>query len=51
MLVNGMSGVSIDAALIERGTEFSWTEEKRVEMSNGCICCVLRDDLLAEESV
>ncbi|MEM7165562.1 MAG: zinc metallochaperone GTPase ZigA [Planctomycetota bacterium] len=51
VIVNDMSEVNIDASLVERGgAELSRTEEQLVELSNGCICCTLRDDLLAEVS-
>jgi G3E family GTPase len=48
VIVNDMSEVNIDADLVRADTELSRTDETLVEMSNGCICCTLRDDLLQE---
>ena len=48
VIVNDMSEVNIDADLVRADTELSRTDETLVEMSNGCICCTLRDDLLVE---
>ncbi|MEM0946103.1 MAG: GTP-binding protein [Pseudomonadota bacterium] len=48
VIVNDMSEINIDADLVRADTELSRTDETLVEMSNGCICCTLRDDLLEE---
>lgn len=48
VIVNDMSEVNIDADLVRADTALSRTDETLVEMSNGCICCTLRDDLLQE---
>ncbi|MEI5739254.1 GTP-binding protein, partial [Staphylococcus aureus] len=48
VIVNDMSEVNIDKDLVADGGGLSRTDEKLVELSNGCICCTLRDDLLKE---
>lgn len=48
VIVNNMSEVNIDAALVNGEVTLNRSEERLIEMSNGCICCTLREDLLLE---
>jgi G3E family GTPase len=48
VIVNDMSEINIDSAILQNEVSLNHSEEKLVEMSNGCICCTLREDLLLE---
>jgi G3E family GTPase len=50
VIVNDMSEVNMDAATVDQQGSLHRAEERLVEMSNGCICCTLREDLLEEVS-
>lgn len=48
VIVNDMSEINIDSAVVQNEVSLNRSDEKLVEMSNGCICCTLREDLLEE---
>ena len=48
VIVNDMSEINIDKSMVQNEVSLNHQEEKLVEMSNGCICCTLREDLLEQ---
>ena len=48
VIVNDMGAVNIDAQMVSRENDLIQTDEKLVELSNGCVCCELREDLIVE---
>ena len=48
VIVNDMSDINIDSSIVKNEVSLSHREEKLIEMTNGCICCTLREDLLIE---
>lgn len=48
LIVNDLSEINVDSRIVEQHNQLSRTEERLVEMSNGCICCTLREDLIVE---
>ena len=48
VIVNDMSDINIDSSIVKNEVSLNHKEEKLIEMTNGCICCTLREDLLIE---
>ena len=48
VIVNDMSDINIDSSIVKNEVSLNHREEKLIEMTNGCICCTLREDLLIE---